>query len=271
MNNFFTTKDDFSKIIKSVLKNVTSIEQISTGWTNFVYRVKSNNSHYIFRFPRNNFFSNALIKEAIFSQYIQGKLTYKTTNLTIHYDKDRPFSIHEEIKGKTMTDLYDKLTHEHKKNIAREVSKFIYEIQHLPISYLNLDLETTSSFLTRLSKVDDQKYDLTKLNPLINLEKDQLVLSHADLNPGNILLDENYKVCGILDFAFVSLTHPLNDVARLIGRLPKDFYDIMIKEYNDIHNITIDTKDIDNIIKVWNHVEYHYMIYMKNHHPEIKF
>ena len=271
MNNFFTTKDDFERIIKNTLGTIDTITPISTGWTNFVFKVAKENSNYIFRFPRNNFFANVLSKEVAFNQFIKGKITFPTTDLKLLFDNNRPYSMHKEIPGKSMSELYPNLNHLDKEKIANQIATFIYQLQNIDLSTLNIKLPLTSEFLTELSKVDNQKYDLSKLDPLIKLEQNKLTLSHADLNPGNILLDDNYNVCGILDFAFVSLTTPLNDMARLIGRLPKDFYNIMIDEYNKVFNIATNTNDIDTIIKVWNHVEYHYMIYMKNNHPEIVF
>jgi len=271
MNKFFTTKDNFENIIESVLGDVDEVSLIATGWTNFVYKVRKGNNRYIFRFPRNTFFSNVLDKEVTFNKFIKGKLSFKTTDLKLLFDNGRPYTMHEEIPGTNMTELYPSLTKEDKRKIARQVSDFIYELQHIDTSTLHYKLETTSEFLLGLSKVDDQEYDTSKLNPLKELESKDLTLSHADLNPGNILLDENHNVCGILDFAFVSYTSDLNDMARLIGRLPKDYYDIMLEEYNKRFNLNITKKQVDEIIGVWNHVEHHYMIYMRNHHPEIKF
>jgi len=63
MNKFFTTKDNFENIIESVLGDVDEVSLIATGWTNFVYKVRKGNNRYIFRFPRNTFFSNVLDKE----------------------------------------------------------------------------------------------------------------------------------------------------------------------------------------------------------------
>lgn len=271
MNSFFTIKDDFEEIIKCDIGDFDSIRQISTGWTNFVFRITKNSSNYIYRFPRNNFFSSVLEKEVIFTNFIQEKISFKIPYLHLLFNNNRPFSRHEEIPGKNMQEIYPSLTKDDKEKIAGQVSNFIYELQNIDISTLNVTLPTTSCFLKELSKVDNQEYDMSKLNPLINLEKEKLILSHADLNPGNILLDEHHNVCGILDFAFVSLTSELNDVARLIGRLPQDFYPIMLKQYNNRFKTKIDNSKIDDLIGVWNHVEYHYMIYMKNYHPEINF
>ena len=44
-----------------------------------------------------------------------------------------------------------------------------------------------------------------------------------------------------------------------------------INSTNIEENEEIDEESNEDIIGVWNHVEYHYMIYMRNHHPEIKF
>ena len=269
--NYFTTKDDFENIIILNIGEYDDIKQISTGWTNFVYRVKKDDQYYIFRFPRNSFFSSVLEKEVKFSNFIQNKTTFAIPDLTLFFDKNRPFSRHIEIKGRNMQQLYPSLTIENKENIAKQISNFIYQLQNIDLSNMDIPLPTTSQFLKELSKVDDQEYDMNKLNPLIKLENKKLTLSHADLNPGNILLDENYNVCGILDFAFVSLTSDINDMARLIGRLPNDYYPIMVNAYNNQFKTNINKNDIDELIKVWNHVEYHYMIYMKNYHPEIKF
>ena len=59
---YFTVNDDFKTIIEKEVGEVKSIHQISTGWTNFVYDVKTSNNEYIFRFPRNDFFSDVLEK-----------------------------------------------------------------------------------------------------------------------------------------------------------------------------------------------------------------
>lgn len=271
MSKFFTVKDDFEKIITNVIGEIDNISLISTGWTNFVYKVQKESKRYVFRFPRNMFFSNVLAKEVAFNKFIKDKISFNIPNLTLLFDNYRPYTMHEEIKGVSMSEMYPSLSTEDKRKVAKQVSDFIYELQHVDMSSLDYKLETTSSFLLELSKVDDQEYDVSKLNPLIELEKKKLTLSHADLNPGNILLDSDHNVCGILDFAFVSYTSDLNDMARLIGRLPSDYYDIMLEAYNKKFNVNVSKEEVDEIIKVWNHVEYHYMIYMRNHHPEIKF
>ena len=266
---YFTVNDDFKSIIEKEIGKTNNISQISTGWTNFVFEVDGESGEYIFRFPRNDFFSDVLEKEVSFSKFIKGKIKTPTSNIRMGFDKGRPFTCHSKIKGKSLTSAYSTLSIDDKKRIADQVSEFIYELQQIPIENIPLNLPTTSEFLENLSHVDNEYYDFSKHDNLIKLEQGDLVLNHADLNPGNILIDENKNVCAIIDFAFVSKSSDLNDVSRLIGRLPEDFHEIMLNSYNSRFNKNILMDKIYSLISVWNYVEEHYINYMRVNQPEI--
>ena len=266
---FFTVNDDFKAIIEDKVGEIVYMSQISTGWTNFVYDVKTKTDEYIFRFPRNDFFSSVLEKEVAFSKYIKGKIKTPTSNIDIGYDNGRPFTCHKKITGKSLTSVYDKLTKEDKEKIADQVSNFIFELQQVSVDNIPLNLPTTSQFLADLSHVDDEYYDFSRHDYLVKLESGDLVLNHADLNPGNILIDENNDVCAIIDFAFVSKSSNLNDVSRLIGRLPADFHEIMLHSFNKRFEKNIGMDVIKSLISVWDYVEEHYINYMRVNQPEI--
>lgn len=266
---FYTTKDDFKSIVENKVGEVTQMDQISTGWTNFVFDVKTIDGSYIFRFPRNTFFAGVLEKEVAFSKYIRNKIKTPISHIDIGYDNNRPFTLHKKIRGRSLTDAYGELTKDDKVRIAKQVAEFIYELQNVDLYDFTLQLPTTSQFLADLSHVDDEYYDFSRHDNLVKLEQRDLVLNHADLNPGNILLDENNDVCAVLDFAFVSYSSRINDVSRLIGRLPKDFHHIMLKAYNKRFDTNISMDEINKLIEVWNYVEEHYINYMRVNQPEI--
>lgn len=268
--NFYTVNDNFKSIIEAKVGKIESIHQISTGWTNFVYDVKTqNNDEYIFRFPRNDFFSSVLVKEVAFSKFIKEKIKTPTSNIELGYNNGRPFTMHKKIAGKSLTSVYATLSKVDKIKIADQVSDFIYELQQVSLDGIPIELPTTSQFLADLSHVDNEYYDFTKHDNLVKLESNDLVLNHADLNPGNILVDENNNVCAIIDFAFVSKSSNLNDVSRLIGRLPQDFHEIMLNSYNKRFNKNICMDEVKSIISVWDYVEEHYINYMRVNQPEI--
>jgi len=266
---YFTINDNFRKIIEDKLGEVVEMNQISTGWTNFVFDVKTNNGSYIFRFPRNNFFSSVLVKEAAFSAFLQGKTSIPTSYISLGYNNNRPYTCHKKIKGKSLTSVYHTLTDDDKKRIADQVSDFIFDMQQVDLNEIPINLPTTSEFLSELSRVDDAYYDFSRHDNLVNLEKQDMVLNHADLNPGNILIDENKNVCAIIDFAFVSRSSKINDVSRLIGRLPKDFHQIMLDSYNKRFSSNVSMSEIKSLISVWDYVEEHYINYMRENQPEI--
>lgn len=266
---FFTTSDDFRDIIEKQVGVDVQISQIATGWTNFVFSVKANGNSYIFRFPRNSFFAGVLEKEVAFSKFIRNKIKTQIPHLEIDYDRNRPYTMHKKIEGRSLTEVYCELSKENKVEVARQIAEFIYQLQKVSLKGFTFNLPTTSQFLEELSHVDDEYYDLDRHKALVEMEQGGLVLNHADLNPGNVLIDEDNKMCAILDFAFVSLSSDINDVSRLIGRLPEDFHEIMLDAYNDKFKSKVSMEQINKLIGVWNYVEEHYINYMKINHPEI--
>ena len=77
---FFKADEDFEKIIKDTLKDekINNLHQITTGWTNIVFEVETDDGNYFFRFPRDEFWSRTIVKDCEFANYI-----YKKTQFTI--------------------------------------------------------------------------------------------------------------------------------------------------------------------------------------------
>mgnify|MGYP003295185771 CR=1 FL=1 len=154
-----------------------------------------------------------------------------------------------DLVGKIMCDDYGNPSSMHKKGVdaekyvreSKETLAKLLKVQEKELVFTSGGTESDNLALIGCARANKRagNHLITSsiehpaiLQTMQDLEKHGLTLSHADLNPGNILLDENHNVCGILDFAFVSYTSDLNDMARLIGRLPSDYYDIMLEEYN---------------------------------------
>lgn len=264
---YFTSKDDFNRIIKNKLKQNCEIKQIKSGWTNFVFEAKTSKKRYIFRFPRNNFFSDALVKEAKFSKFISKHINLKTPILNLCSNKKRIYSFHEKIEGHTLSSCMSQLSNIEMKKISRQLCDFLTSLQKTKYSYL----QTTSCFLDNLSFVCGKKYNLNKHKQLKSLEQNKLVLCHGDFNPGNILLDENNNLIGVLDFAFVSKSHPICDISRLIERMPSDFNKIFLKICFEKFNEDFDELKIKKVAEMWKYVEKKYIAYIKENHKDIVF
>ena len=99
-------------------KDVKNMEQISTGWTNIVYEVETNDGNYFFRFPRDEFWSRTIVKDCEFANYIYKKTDFNTSKLELKYDNGRPFSMHKKINGTPLAKKMDGLTDEEIKNVG---------------------------------------------------------------------------------------------------------------------------------------------------------
>ena len=61
---YFSLDENFEEIIKNALKEheIKEMHQISTGWTNIVYEVETNDGNYFLRFPRDDFYFSSIVK-----------------------------------------------------------------------------------------------------------------------------------------------------------------------------------------------------------------
>ena len=265
---FFDNNDDFESIVKTHLSNVTEVSLIPTGWTNYVYIAKTKDKQFIFRFPRNEFFAKAIETELDFTPLAKKRLSVGTTNLLRKSHKGRTFSMHELVDGYVLTDVLHKMTTAQIDMLAQDFADYIYELQNMQFSPSELQLPTSSQFLAELALVGDNGYDFSKLRRLGELDE-QGILTHGDFNQGNVLVDQNFRLAAVLDYAFICWSCDINDLARMIGRLPPKFRLPLIKAFESRLEKQINLDDLDYLIDLWSYVDNDYIKYMKKHHPYI--
>ena len=265
MENFFTIYDNFEEIIAKNSKDINYVETIKTGWTNFVFKVKTNQKTYFFRFPRNDFFSNALLKEVKMIDFLKNKLSLQIPDMKVKLDNNRPFSLHEEIEGESLTSCFDRLTENEKYVLIKDICNLLKELSSLESPK---HFQRVSNFLDNLSLVSGQNYDLSKHDFLKKLEGQNLVFSHGDFNPGNLIL-KNGKLVAVIDFSFSGLSSPLTDLSRICGRMPAHFSKPLIAYYGKLFKQKIEPYQIEILEKIWKYVEKKYIEYIRDYHKDI--
>lgn len=266
---FFVDSDDFESIIKSHFPTAHNLSQVQTGWTNFVFRVETEEGNFFFRFPRNNFFSDALLKEFGIVNFVKDKISFKTPDFRLFYNAGRPYTVHSEIVGESLSECYNALSPEEKKTLASDVCKLLLEFENIKLpAEPEHEFQKVSNFLDNLSCVSQNNYDLSVHNKLKTLEQQHSVFAHGDFNPGNLIL-KDHKLVAIIDFAFAGVSNELVDISRLIGRCPADFYKLLTDEYKNASNKAINKEDIDSLLYTWKYVEEKYILYIKANHPSI--
>ncbi len=185
------------------------------------------NNEYIIKLPRPNHYSQDLYKiqkEVVIQNYLKNKIT-----LNIPCSKllgtEYIFSIQKKIPGRNITSyIYNKLTNNEKNNMAKYLTKFICELQSMPLKqvikfnlpYWNRYKRVFPSMNVILDTLDKDK-NTFKLRPfLIDFTKhyfnkcktEKLVFGHFDILGKNILFDiKTKKINGICDFSDCGIGH----------------------------------------------------------------
>ncbi len=269
--NYFSLDDDFDKIIKRELKDkeILEMNQITTGWTNIVYEVKTTDGNYFFRFPRDDFWIRTIVKDYEFAKFIYGKTDFETVRLNLSYDDGRPFSIHKKIEGTVLASKMDNMTDAEIDTVSQDIAKFMYQLHNIKfdnseifdINNIGLDLV---DFLDELLNVHVSKEDMKfwKYDEFKNKKHNLLV--HGDLNSSNIILDENNHISAVIDFGFGGFGNKYFDIARIIGRCPEKFKNPIMKHYEEMEGKNLDYTILDDEIDIWNKIDSAYINYMRS-------
>ena len=265
MSEFFTVKDPLDKIISETLpdKKILDTKHILTGWTNIVIEVTTDEGAYFFRFPRNPFWSRMIVKDAKVCNFVDGKTSYYTPQMKLYYDsKGRPFSVHEKIEGYTLGDRIYHLSHTALTGVAYDVAKFIKELSSIDLSGAPEEVKyPLSQFLHELDYEHYDKHIDADHTYIKKTEGNQLV--HGDLNLGNILLDKNDHVVGVIDFCFAGTGNPNMDVARMVSRpAPEEFEKAFLAYFDNAEEIT-------RMRDAWKHIDNGYAEHIRAKFPEI--
>lgn len=268
--SYFSLDEDFNKIIANTLKDkqITSINQITTGWTNIVFEVSTTEGNFFFRFPRDDFWIKVIVKDYQFAKFIYGKTDFNTVQLNLFYDNNRPFSVHKKIEGCPLASKMNNLTQEQIKVVSNDIAKFMYQMHNIEFdknqifSVNNIGLNLID-FLDELLNVhvhsEDKvfwKYDEFK-------SKDDSCLVHGDLNSSNILLDKNNRVCAIIDFGFGGFGNKYFDIARIVGRCLDNFKNEIVKSYETLSQNKLDENVLNTEIDIWTNIDNAYINYMR--------
>ena len=265
MANFFTPDDNLDLIIAETFpeKKVEKTEHIITGWTNIVIEVTTNEGSYFFRFPRNPFWSRMIVKDAAVCNFVDGKTSFYTPQMKLCYDsKKRPFSVHKKIEGYTLGDRIYHLSHTALTGAAYDVAKFIKELSGIDLREAPAKVKyPLSKFLKELDYEHYEKHIDEDHEYIKETELKKLV--HGDLNLGNVLLDENDKVIGVIDFCFAGTGNPNMDVARIVSRpAPKEFEEAFLSQFEN-------TEEISRMKKAWQDIDNGYAEHIRTNFPEI--
>jgi len=253
-------------------EQVISSKVLQTGWTNITMDVKATKDAYIFRFPRNLFFAQAMIKDCEACAFLRGKISAPVPKMRLLMDKGRPFSMHAKIKGETLDKLLPHLSVTEKTTIADDLGRFLAELQAIPIQTAPpIMKKTLNAFLLDLAKVHQGDYDNNRHRNWSEIERSasDLHLAHGDFHPGNILIGSDKKVVGVIDFAFTTISDRHADLGRFYCRSEPEMSRLLIAAYQRHSGKSCEQQKIAQMADLFHYVDTQYVKYMQRAHPEI--
>ncbi len=207
------------------------VKRITLGFTNEIHQV----NEYIMKVYIRKDGEKNFVKESNFYKSLAGKaLTPKLVIADISRSIiDKPFIIYEMISGNPLGSVWHTLNNEQRKAIVGDVCN---QLRIIRASNPKPRLESGKSWQDQIISAIHEHLDVVREKQLLNervisslnhfidtykhvLKKEEIELTYWDLHLDNLIVNENGKLVGIIDFEHVdvvSIDYLLNIVRQLV-------------------------------------------------------
>ena len=253
---------------------VYDIKFIGEGYDSKAYIV---NNEYVFKIKFSNNEKKGYEKEKAIYDFLNKhlKTNIKVPNIEYSYIND-DISIlgYKEIKGDSLSPkLYKYLSKKEQELLKQDIAKFLKEMHSLDISEISdYKIDNKQNVLEEYELLRDTIYDslsdkekkyiesfMERLNTTTIFEGKKC-LCHNDFSCNHLLLDENNRLCGIIDFgdsgiidAYCDFVYLLEDSEEEIGyefgkNIIELYGDLDINKAKEYHDVVEQYYPIETIV-----------------------
>lgn len=230
-------------------------ELLSGGSRSRGYKING----WIVRVPTKEEFLLEQKREASISNLLHQELPEKLKNKVTYTHFNGKCSFHREIIGEPLHNVYKNMSAAQRKDLAKDIAELLCAIHNIPLPKINKAQEQYSKKCRNENKTNltDFNYDIAKEQLLecssgkINLDNfkttipaDGLALCHNDLHDENIIINNEGKLSGFIDFGEAGINPRITDFFH-IYRLDRKLMINIINEYNKISDYKIDVQAAD--------------------------
>jgi aminoglycoside phosphotransferase (APT) family kinase protein len=236
------------------LKPVTG-SGIGAGWDNSVYLI---NSTFVFRFPRRAIAVPLIATEISLLPWLAPQLPLRIPVPEYAGVPSRkypcPFAGYRIIPGPTLTAA--RLPASDRGTLARPLARFLRTLHSIPADvaktmgapYDTLDrldiARRRAATRARLEAITAAgiQCDINRIEQLLNTlpvidrpAADTLV--HGDLHSGQVIINEQREIAGIIDWGDVHVGDPAVDLGGVQAMLPPECHDDFLREYGPVDDV----------------------------------
>lgn len=250
-NFTYNSKDDLQKIIKQCplisKSGYITVAPLNNGKSSFCFRVQTEATNYIFKFPRTMFQYRGVEYEKDVVHFLYDRMKCEITQINIFFDSNmRPYIVYKQIGGEDMADV--RLSYEETRILCHQLVQSLLCIHSIKIDELSFPIITKKQSLTNFAA--EFKYC-----PKFSLIEDMLTensVIHGDFHRKNIILDIHKNLSGIIDFTTFSTGSIYFDIGHFVFSTKDVLGTMFLEEYQRAANIKIDENKLTRIIDFLN-------------------
>lgn len=230
------------------------VKYFAEGWDNYIYEV---NNEYLFRFPRRKFAIPFIKTEIHILPFLQTK---KMSNIPIithmgepNQKYPHPFYGYKKILGKPFTCF--KLSPNDYQQLAADLGLFLRKLHDVSMNgsnHVNLRSDELNRMnpITRTDKFKENLASIKRINPIYPIEKwNNLmmesvkkgfitkapnVIVHGDLYALQIIINDQNRFNGVIDWGDVHWGDPAVDLAVLHTIIPYQYHNTVYENYGKV-------------------------------------
>jgi aminoglycoside 2''-phosphotransferase len=215
----------------------TAVTVMEEGQNNLVYALGDK----ILRIPRHRQAERELVREAKLLDILERRLPAPVPRLALHEIDGSAVSVHRKIEGAVLRGV-ETLSPRAQERLAGDLAGFLRSLHSLPTDLLR-ELAApapSNEWQTLLRRFEAHVFPTIDAVAATRLRAefgrflqicDSLPRSiiHGDFGTGNILVDRDYRLSGVIDFAGCDVGDPAYDYASLAAGLGDAFTSLVLE------------------------------------------
>jgi len=249
--------EKFLEEVKRRIEKIYPNEEVSieaAGWFSYAFRVGDS----IVRVSKEN---KDHKKEAKVFKFLKGKIKTPVPNIELKKVGDLDYSIHTRIDGNILNiSEFNGLSEEGKNLFCYDIASFLVEMHSIPINTVPKEFQNPIveeyCTLEKLQEVLGDEFSEKQIvranrwvQDALTFPKDDLVFIHKDLYEKNILVDNKFRLAGIIDFAFAEVNDRSFDFFRLYNKESMDMLNRIISFYEAKMGVKVNMDKIEKLRK----------------------